>query len=79
MPSSHAGVLGMLLSDAITLVFNDLGCVREKLQTARGYERDARQFCLYVHNPPIENVHLTDIERYLRELEDVGLQETAFK
>jgi site-specific recombinase XerD len=62
----------MLLSDAITLVFNDLGGLREKLQTARGYERDARQFCLYVHNPPIENVHLTDIERYLRELEDVG-------
>jgi site-specific recombinase XerD len=62
----------MLLSDAITLVFNDLGGLREKLQTARGYERDGRQFCLYVHNPPIENVHLTDIERYLRELEDVG-------
>ena len=62
----------MLLSDAITLVFKDLGGLREKLQTARGYERDARQFCLYVHNPTTENVHLTDIERYLRELEDVG-------
>src|SRR5438128_6301800 len=62
----------MLLSEAITLVFRDLGGLREKLLTARGYERDTRQFCLYVHNPPIENVHISDVERYLREMEAVG-------
>jgi integrase/recombinase XerC len=62
----------MLLSDAITLVFHERGGLREKLQTARGYERDARQFCLFIHNPVIENVRLDDIERYFHEMEAVG-------
>ncbi|HEY7248513.1 MAG TPA: tyrosine-type recombinase/integrase [Xanthobacteraceae bacterium] len=62
----------MLLSEAITLVFQERGGLREKLQTARGYERDARQFCLFVHNPPIENVRIDDIERYFHEMEAVG-------
>ncbi len=69
----------MLLSDAITMVFGELGGLREKLQTARGYERDARQFCLYVHNPPIENVHISDIERYLHESEAVGFSRNGMQ
>lgn len=62
----------MLLNEAITLIFQERGGVREKLQTARGYEKDARQFCLFIHNPIIENVRIDDIERYFHEMEEVG-------
>lgn len=54
------------------MVFQERGGLREKMQTARGYERDARQFCLFMHNPPIMNVRIDDIERYFHEMEDVG-------
>jgi site-specific recombinase XerD len=70
--NSIADAFSMLLSEAITLVFRDRGGLRETFETARGYERDARQFCLFVHNPHIENVLLDDIERYFSEMEQVG-------
>lgn len=76
---SVCGAFVMLLSDAITMVFNDLGGVREKLQTARGYERDARHFCLYMHNPDIINVRIADIERFLREMEAVGFSRNGIQ
>ena len=67
----------MRLSDATTLIFRDHGGVREKLQTSRGYERDARQFCLYLHNPPIDEVRIDHIERFLHEMELVGYSRNA--
>ena len=69
----------MLLSDAITFVFQSRGGLREKLQTARGYERDARQFCLFIHNPHVENVRLDDIERYFIEMEGVGFSRNGIQ
>lgn len=63
----------MLLSDAIKLVF-ERGGLREKLATARGYEKDARQFCVYMHNPPAENIRIADIENYFLEMERSGYE-----
>lgn len=62
----------MRLSEAITIIFQERGGLREKLETARGYERDARQFCVYAHNPAIEDVRIDEIERYFHEMEASG-------
>ncbi len=62
----------MFLRDAITLVFHELGGLREKLETARGYERDARHFCMSVHNPLLEAIKLEHVIRFLKDLEEAG-------
>src|SRR4051812_28436655 len=69
----------MLLSEAVTLVFQERGGLREKLLTARGYERDARQLCLFIHNPIIENVRIDDVERYFHEMESVGFSRNGIQ
>jgi hypothetical protein len=61
----------MLLSQAITLVFEERGGLREKLETARGYERDARHFCVFVRNPQIQNIRLDDIEQFFLTMEEL--------
>jgi len=62
----------MRLSEAITLVFDQRGGLRERLETARGYERDCRQVALFLGNPDITMVRVDDIERYFKGMEDVG-------
>jgi integrase/recombinase XerC len=69
----------MLLSQAITLVFQERGGLREKLQTARGYERDARHFCVFVRNPQIENVRLDDVEEYFVTMENSGFSRNGIQ
>jgi site-specific recombinase XerD len=65
-------LLAMLLSDAITLIFQERGGLREKLETARGYERNARHFCVFMRNPPIENVRIDNSEEYFITMENSG-------
>ena len=62
----------MLLSDAITVVFQQRGGLREKMSTARGYEKDCRHFCVFVRNPLVTNVRLDNIEEYFRMMETSG-------
>src|SRR5262245_37964614 len=69
----------MLLSQAITLIFQERGGLREKLPTARGYERDARQFCVFARNPQIENVRLDDIEEFFVTMENSGFSRNGMQ
>jgi integrase/recombinase XerC len=69
----------MLLSQAITLIFQERGGLREKLQTARGYERDARHFCVFVRNPQIQNVRLDEIEEYFLTMENSGFSRNGIQ
>jgi len=69
----------MLLSQAITLVFQERGGLREKLETARGYERDARHFCVFVRNPQVQNVRLDNIEEYFMTMENSGFSRNGIQ
>lgn len=67
----------MRLNEAIDLVFVQGGGLREKADTIRGYENNARLFCLYAHNPEIELVTAPQIEIYLKENEEIGFKRNS--
>src|SRR3989344_1031772 len=69
----------MLLRDAITLVFHELGGLREKLQTSRGYERDSRHFCVFVQNLSLEDIRLEHVEKFLRHMEEAGFSRNGIQ
>ncbi|MCX6785902.1 MAG: tyrosine-type recombinase/integrase [Candidatus Komeilibacteria bacterium] len=49
-----------------------------KINTVRGYDRELRNFCLYLHNPQIEQIQLTDVLNYLNGMRDLGWDHNSF-
>lgn len=66
----------MRLNEAITK-FEEYYKLRVKGGTIRGYALDLRQLCLYLHNPPIEEVHDEDIVSYLNGMIECGWNQNA--
>lgn len=67
----------MFLNEAIDLVFVQSGGLRETADTIRGYENNARSYCLYARNPDIEVITATGIEIYLKESEAIGFKRNS--
>jgi len=67
----------MLLSDAIDIVYVQGGGLRETANTIRGYENNARIFCLYARNPEIEVITAAQIEIFLKENEAIGFKRNS--
>lgn len=67
----------MLLNEAADLIFIRRAGVRERIASMRGYERDARQFASYIHNCPVGNVLMDDIERWVVDLRAAGYSQNA--
>ena len=49
-----------------------------KMQTVRGYDRELRNFCLFLRNPDIENITLNDAMEYLNGMADLGWDRNSF-
>lgn len=63
----------MKLREAIDL-FADASGITEKRNTAKGYVRDLRQFCVYLRNPFIETIAPGNCEQYVKDLLEAGYQ-----
>lgn len=49
-----------------------------KSQTVRGYDRELRNFSLFLRNPEIENVTLNDVMEYLNGMAEMGWDHNSF-
>ncbi|OGI35670.1 MAG: hypothetical protein A2259_01380 [Candidatus Moranbacteria bacterium RIFOXYA2_FULL_43_15] len=67
----------MLIKDAI-IQFSNWRQFKVKINTVRGYERELRNFCLFLRNPEIENITLGDVMEYLNGMADLGWDRNSF-
>jgi len=76
---SHPGGFScyMLTKDAI-YQFSNWRQSKVKKNTVRGYDRELRNFCLFLRNPEIENITLSDVMEYLNGMADLGWDRNSF-
>ena len=78
---THIGILvsscHMLIKDAIQQ-FSSWRQFKVKKQTVRGYDRELKNFCLFLRNPDIENIALSDVMDYLNGMADLGWDRNSF-
>lgn len=67
----------MLTKDAINQ-FSNWRQFKVKKQTVRGYDRELRNFCLFLRNPDIENITLAEVMEYLNGMADLGWDRNSF-
>ncbi|MFA6973214.1 MAG: tyrosine-type recombinase/integrase [Parcubacteria group bacterium] len=67
----------MLIKDAIQQ-FSSWRQFKVKKQTVRGYDRELKNFCLFLRNPDIENIALSDVMDYLNGMADLGWDRNSF-
>lgn len=67
----------MKFSEAIK-EFSQWKRINTKENTTREYELDLRLFCLYEHNPEIENVSVNDVTGYFNLQLDLGYKPNSF-
>lgn len=67
----------MLTKEAI-IQFSNWRQFKVKKQTVRGYDRELRNFCLFLRNPEIENIALNDVMEYLNGMADLGWDRNSF-
>lgn len=46
--------------------------------TVRGYDRELRNFCLFLRNPEVERITITDVMEYLNGMRQLGWDENTF-
>jgi site-specific recombinase XerD len=66
----------MRLSEAIP-VFSQWRSFRVKPSTVRGYDQDLRMFCLFLRDPHVEQVTLSNVLEYLGGLRQLGWNENT--
>lgn len=49
-----------------------------KKQTVKGYDRELRNFCLFLRNPEIEQIGIADVMEYLNGMADLGWDRNSF-
>lgn len=76
---SHLGefLWYMLTKDAI-YQFSNWRQFKVKKETVRGYDRELRNFCLFLRNPEIENITLSDVMEYLNGMAELGWDRNSF-
>ena len=76
---SHLGefLCYMLTKDAI-YQFSNWRQFKVKKETVRGYDRELRNFCLFLRNPEIENITLSDVMEYLNGMAELGWDRNSF-
>ena len=67
----------MLTKDAI-YQFSNWRQFKVKKNTVRGYDRELRNFCLFMRNPEIENITLSDVMEYLNGMAELGWDRNSF-
>jgi site-specific recombinase XerD len=67
----------MLTKDAINQ-FTNWRKFKVKEGTVRGYDRELRNFCLFLRNPEIENITLSEVMEYLNGMADLGWDRNSF-
>ena len=67
----------MLTKDAI-YQFSNWRQFKVKINTVRGYDRELRNFCLFLRNPEIENITLSDVMEYLNGMAELGWDRNSF-
>ncbi len=67
----------MRLKEAIQR-FTNWRQFKVKKQTVKGYDRELRNFCLFLRNPEIEDVTLDDVMEYLNGMADLGWDRNTF-
>jgi len=67
----------MLTKDAINQ-FSNWRQFKVKKQTVRGYDRELRNFCLFLRNPDIEQITLGNVMEYLNGMADLGWDRNSF-
>jgi len=69
--------VGMRFSDAIPK-FTTWRTFKVKPGTVRGYDRELRNFCLFLRNPEIENISVSDVMEYLNGMQFLGWERNSF-
>ncbi len=67
----------MRFSDAIQQ-FSNWRQFKVKRHTVRGYDHELRIFCLFLRNPPIEDISINDVMDYLGGLKKLGWNPNSF-
>lgn len=67
----------MLTKDAINQ-FTNWRKFKVKEGTVRGYDRELRNFCLFLRNPHIEEITLSGVMEYLNGMADLGWDRNSF-
>lgn len=49
-----------------------------KGSTVKGYDRELRNFCLFLRNPEIENIRISEVMEYLNGMREMGWQHNSF-
>ncbi len=61
-----------MLLQQIIQQYEDFAKISRKERSACGYSVALRQFCLYMHNPHIENIHAHEINLYFNQMYELG-------
>ncbi len=71
------GFVYMLTKDAINQ-FSNWRQFKVKKTTVRGYDRELRNFCLFLRNPDIEHITLSNVMEYLNGMAELGWDRNSF-